>query len=80
MAAQQSKLEVIHPTAAGDEDRLRLLETYKRNSQAYYQTHTHEVRRRQLLYNLNTGRTRFPSPRSIQKYDLQYVASQDKWV
>lgn len=73
-------LQGRHPTAAGDEAKVRMLETYKRNSHAYYQAHMHEVRRRQLLYNLNTGKTRFPSARSIQKYKLQYVAGQDKWV
>ena len=84
MAAQPSKLEVImrllQGTASGDEARVRKLETYKRNSHAYYRAHTHQVRRRQLLYNLSTGRTRFPSARSIETYQLRYVAAQDRWV
>lgn len=69
----------IHPAAAGDANRARLLERLRHNSSEYYKQHGHRVRRRQLLHNLNTGKTRLPTIRSIQKYGLRYLPAEHRW-
>ena len=82
-----SKLDVIDmllrgvsPTTRGDTAQEETAQAKRALAAAYYERNTYKVRRRQLVYNLNHGRTKFPSISSIRKYDLVYDPSTDTWA